>query len=339
MGVVKANAYGHGAEIISSILIKEGVEALAVATVQEAINLRHGGVEVPILVMAGPLPEQLPHYAEHGLDVAIPSIEAARFVAAFQRSANPQLRAHLKIDTGMSRLGCQPGEAQAALNILLETNVSVQSIWTHLAKSTEPADSFSRQQNDLFQGTLAGIDFDGDQHILSSNALATFAEAATAKPGSWVRLGIALYGIMDQREYDTKVDLKPVMTWSSRLVQIKEVAPGTPVSYGGRWVAPAARLIGTVRVGYADGYVRSYSGKASVGIHGKRYPVAGTVCMDMIMIDLGDPSGRHLFNVGDEVILLGSGGPSADELADWSGTISYEVTSRISSRAERIATR
>lgn len=340
MGVVKANAYGHGSVIVSRELIKLGVEMLAVATVREGIELRNAGITARILVMAAPLPAQLDHYVAFDLEVTIPSVEMATYAVEFQRQSDSILRAHLKVDTGMGRLGCQPDELILVLNILNQASISVESVWTHLANATDVSGVSSSQQDATFKQVIESLgvaksEIPLDRHLASSNAVSTYRDSVLPKDYTWARLGIALYGIMDQREYDTRLDLQPVMRWTSRLVQIKEVQPGTPVSYGSQWVASSPTLIGTIRVGYADGYSRSCSGKAFVGIHGKQYPVAGTICMDMMMVDLGDPANRPLFSIGDEVVLMGPGGPSAIEIADWSGTISYEVTTRITARAER----
>ena len=334
VGVIKANAYGHGAILVAKELVSAGVDMLAVATVHEGIELRAAGFNLPIHVLAGPLADQLELYRSHNLDITIPSIDAATMVAS---SGNGKpVRVHVKVDTGMGRLGCRPDELEQLLHILSHrSDIQIVSLWSHFARSTDTEGSFSRTQLSILKKAAGRVGGDFDVHIASSNAMVTFRDSIDFGPRSWARIGVALYGMMDQRAYDNTLDLKPVMKWTSRLVQIKIVDEGTPISYGGRWVASQPTLIGTVGAGYADGYSRQFSNIASVGIRGKRYPVVGTVCMDMFMVNLGDPAGHSSFRPGDEVVLMGEGGPSIFDLADWANTISYEIATGITVRAGR----
>ncbi|NND70800.1 MAG: alanine racemase [Rhodothermales bacterium] len=339
VGVVKANAYGHGAVAVANILLQSGVERLAVATVQEGITLRDAGFDVPIFVLAAPLPKFLDLYRTYNLELTIPSIESAQFVADSIDAESGGVDCHIKIDTGMGRIGCQPDHVRDIVAILSSNpGVRIRSLWTHLARSTDADGIYSGEQVDRFVDAVKNLPNIENiaLHVASSYALNTSRRSISVWSGdTWTRIGVALYGMMDQRGLEDTLDLEPVLRWTSELVQIKRVAQGSPISYGGRWVAQRPSLIGTVSVGYADGYSRQMENRAEVGIRGERFPVVGAICMDMIMVDLGSLEDQQRFNIGDEVVLMGRGGPSVFELADWAKTISYEITTSITARVGR----
>jgi alanine racemase len=337
MGVVKANAYGHGAVRVAEALRQEGVRAFAVATVPEAVRLRIAGLTDTLLVFAAPLPAYLPAYARHDLDVTVSSADVAEAVSAAAKRWGP-LRVHVKIDTGMGRLGVPPGDAARVIRMLERARgVTVAGIWTHFASADEGDDAFTRAQLDRFSEALAPVETGAARlHTANSAALLRLPEHLHSLARPWVRTGIALYGLANVPALAQGAGLRPVMRLTSRVTHLKVVEPGTPISYGRRWHAARRSRIATIGAGYADGYPRLLSNRGTVGLHGKRYPVAGTVCMDMFMVDLGDPDGPGAeMAVGDEVVLFGPGGPSAIEVASWAQTIPYEICCGIAGRVPR----
>lgn len=334
MGVVKADAYGHGAVRVAQVLREEGVARLAVATIPEALQLRRAGFGEPILVFAAPLPAHLPAYVEHGLDAAVTSPLIARAVVEAAQTAGP-LRVHVKVDTGMGRLGMTPEEFAEVVPQLRRTpGVTVAGLWTHFASASSDPE-FTRRQWDLFEQCIAQVGReDALIHAASSGAVFTTPPSTGRFERMVARTGIGLYGASAHlAEWG---GLRPVMRFVSHITHLKTVAPGTPISYSGTWTAPAHTRIATVGAGYADGYPRLLSNRADVGIGGRRYPVVGTVCMDMFMVDLGPPGGPgSAVEVGDEVVLFGTGGPAAYEVAAWAETIPYEVCCRVSGRVPR----
>ncbi len=339
LGVVKADAYGHGAVPVARALAEVGVQHFAVATVPEALRLRRAGIRGRILVFGAPLPAFLPAYVTHELDVTVPSAEIAAAVETLARTHGP-VRVHVKIDTGMGRIGLAPGEAPAVIRRLLQTpGITVAGVWTHFASAGDPDGTFTREQLALFEGVVRSLDgLDAALlHTASSSALFHVPESVHRFDRPLVRTGLALYGLNSRTELSREVGLRPVMRLTSRVTHLKTVEPGTTISYGRTWRAERRSRIATVGAGYADGYIRRLSNRAEVGLHGQRFPVAGTVCMDMFMVDLGAPEGPGgEVRVGDEVVLFGTGGPSAVEVARWADTIAYEVVCGVSARVPRL---
>lgn len=334
MGVVKANAYGHGAAGVASILQEEGVRHFAVATVPEALVLRQTGLAAPILVFAAPLPGFLAAYVEHDLEVTVPSRAVAEAVAMTARTVGP-LRVHIKIDTGMSRLGLPPDEAEAIVRLLeAAPGVTLAGLWTHLATASDEADAFALEQLERFeplrQRLGAAFEF---IHVAHSGGI-LHVPPSFGFERALVRAGIALYGLAPP---EGTTGLRPVMRLTSRITHLKTIEAGTSVSYGRRWTAPRRTRLATVGAGYADGFPRLLSNRAEVTIRSRRYPVAGTVCMDMFMVDLGPP-GTHNEDiaVGDLVVLFGPGGPTTFEVARWAETITYEICCGVSARVPRL---
>lgn len=337
MAVVKADAYGHGAERIVAALRREGVRWFAVATLPEALRLRNAGVHEPLLVFTAPLRAYIPFYARAGLDLTVSSraIADAVVVAA---GLEARLRVHVKVDTGMGRMGLAPDEAAAVVTLLQQTpGVDVVGVWTHLATSDEVDTGFARAQVAQFLDVLKGVPLENAYlHVANSAALYRLPDLLPPGRRALARIGVALFGYMPAADLAEAAGLKQVMTLRTRVTHLKTVAAGTSVSYGRTWTAPRRTRVATLGAGYADGYPRNVSNVAEVGIHGHRYPVAGMVCMDMTMVDLGPPEGPGgAVQVGDEAVLFGVGGPSADELAGWAGTIPYEICCRVSARVPR----
>lgn len=346
MAVVKANAYGHGAVRIARALREEGVSHFAVARVPEALELRRAGIEAPIQVFAAPLPEHLPAYARHRLDVTVSSnavADALVELAAGRPDSAAPIRAHVKVETGMERIGEPPEEAAATVRRLAATNgIEVAGLWTHFAAADEPGqEAFTRRQLDILQeaAEAAGPLSHGRVHAANTPALLHFQESYRALSPTFVRCGLALYGLTrfppEGRAEGSGQQLRPAMRFSSKITHLKTIEAGASVSYGRGWTAPERVRLATVGCGYGDGYARLLSGRAEVGVAGRRFPVVGSICMDLMMVNLGPPEDAPSVEVGDEVVLFGPGGPSAQEVADWSETIPYEVATRVRSRVPR----
>ncbi len=339
MAVVKANAYGHGATACARALRDVGATAFAVATLAEAEHLRRAQIDEPILVFAPPLPDQLPAFQELSLDVSITNLDLLASIS----SGFPDLlrRGHIKFDTGMARVGLQPGEVGAMADILRKSGVDPKAFWTHLAFSANRPDHQTREQVAVFRSCLAECGVAAPAvHLLNTGGFLHHPELRCEYEGqSFSRIGIGLYGVA-HTENAPDPPLQPVMKVVSRILQVKTVPKGAGVSYGHTWHAPTDRWIATVGAGYADGVPRLLSNRGWVGHEesGDHYPIVGNVCMDMFMIDLG-PTDRvreaPTIRVGDEVVLVGDGGPDARAVAAWAETIAYEVCTGISPRVER----
>jgi len=340
MAVVKADAYGHGAIPVTKACWAEGIRHFAVARPAEGIRLRNAGLGGRILVLGAPLPEDLPTYAAHNLDLTVSSPDVAEAVIAAASSAEAApFRAHVKVDTGMGRIGLSPDAAPALIRRLAGTpGVTLAGVWTHFATADDPGSAFARAQRDRFARLLSTLDVSA-QHVHAANtgALLTLDETTAAADGPLVRTGIALYGMAATADLATGADLRPALRWTARVTHVKTVSAGTPVSYGATWRAERPTRIATLGVGYGDGYPRLGSGRAAVRIGGTLRPVVGTICMDMCMVDLGPPDGALAQRVdpGDEAVLLGPDGPTAYDVANWAETIPYEICCGISPRVPR----
>lgn len=336
MGVVKADAYGHGALRAATVLHEEGVRHFAVARVSEAVALRDAGLTAPILVLGAPLPHHLDAYAAHNLGVTVSSVTVADAVMDAATPSAP-LHAHVKVDTGMGRIGLAPEEAPAVVDRLRRAaGVEIAGLWTHFAAADADDPSFAHQQLDRFERVASQIeDAPPCLHVANSSALLTLSKRLSTLSPALVRTGIMLYGLADRADFAAEADLRPVMQFTAQVTHVKTVAPGTTISYGRQWEAPRETRIATIGAGYGDGYPRLCSNRAEVGLHGKRVPVVGAVCMDMLMVDLGPPGTGPDVAVGDTAVLFGPGGPSAFDVATWAETIPYEVCCRVDERVPR----
>lgn len=338
MAVVKADAYGHGAIPISRVLHDEGIRHFAVARPAEGIRLRDAGLTDRILVLGPPSPEQVPVYMKHDLDVTVSSAASAAAVLQHARSSHP-IRVHVKIDTGMGRIGVTPDEAPALVTQLADAaGVSLVGLWTHFATADEPESAFAQTQLARFESVLEELDVSVDHvHTANTGALLTLGAQANAFSGPLVRTGIALYGLTATPDLRERIDLRPVMRLRARVTQLKTISAGTPVSYGARWKASQPTRIATLGVGYGDGYPRLCSGRASVRLGGELCPVVGTICMDMCMVNLGPPdrSPASSVEIGDEATLFAVSPPTVYDVARWAETIPYEICCGISPRVPR----
>lgn len=334
MAVVKANAYGHGLERVAGALVSEGVSYFGVGFLEEGIELRKAGIITPILVLGGAVGYQAGLFLEYNLDLTVSSIALARRVAEEVRRSGRRARVHLKMDTGMGRIGVNWSNAAAFIEEALALpELDVVGIYSHFATADDEDGAFTNEQIERFNQALNSMPFQGKpllRHISNSGAL--FQHPAGLF--DLVRLGISLYGCAPNG-LQPPVSLEPVMSLMSEVVFVKRVPEGTPVSYGCTWRAPRETTIATVPIGYGDGYPRALSNKGFVLIRGRRLPVVGRVCMDQLMVDCGELR----VEVGDPVTLIGSQESqriSAEEVAHWLDTIPYEVTTQISARVPRV---
>ncbi len=342
MAMVKADAYGHGAVRVSRTLEKEGVRALGVATVEEGVELRDAGVKVPVLVMCGLMGEGSPASArmiEAGLTPVLHSAGAIDSLEQAAAGAGREVGVHIKIDSGMTRLGVRPESLGNLLGRLTKSShIKVEGVMTHLADAGE--DDFSAMQMDQFAPCMARIEGAlGPVRVWHvANSIAIMKGWPVGIEGAaecWARPGLALYGECEY-EHPLREEIRPVMGLTSRVMLLKNVPAGTRVSYGGTFTTERQSRLAVVPIGYADGYPWQASGKAKVLVRGQRVPVRGRVTMDMIVIDVTDIEGAC---VGDEVVLLGTQGEgkiALRELAAWAGTIPYEILCRVSKRVPRI---
>lgn len=332
MPMVKANAYGHGVDGVAPFL-EPYVDYFGVAIVEEGIHLRRLGITKPILVAGGTLPEQVPLFALHNLTLTGSSVELLDSAEEFAKTTGKRIKTHLKIDTGMERVGVREYEAEALIRKSGAcSHLEVEGIYTHLANSELADRSYSAMQLERFQQVLdicrrLSLPVPPLRHMANSGGVLNLPETHF----DMVRPGIMVYGVYPGPGADRVVEVKPAVTWHARVSYSKRTQPGRSVSYSSLWQAEAETRIVTVPCGYADGYFRRMTNRAQVIIRGKRYPQVGRICMDQFMVNAGDDE----VHVGDEVILLG-GGIAAEELAEWMGTNEYEVLTNISARVPRV---
>ena len=342
MAVVKANAYGHGAVQVARVLEAEGVAMLGVALVEEGIELRSAGVKAPILVMGGSYEGGYPLMVEHRLTPTLFRREhIAGLMGAAQRTGKPAT-AHLKLDTGMSRLGVQPDELAEYLTLLRAARgaIELEGFLSHFANADVQDDALTALQLRRFREGLAQVRDAGFnpryRHLSNSAGLLGLRALNDGLDLNLVRPGLLLYGLVPDAWLGGGVAPQRVVAWKTGVMHLKQIEAGTAVSYGGTWVAQRPSLIATLPIGYADGFSRVYSGKASVLVHGKRAPVVGRVTMDMSMIDVTDIAE---VKVNDEVVILGAQGDQridAEELAELAQTLHYEVLCSLGARVPRL---
>jgi alanine racemase len=343
-GVVKANGYGHGVQLVARTVLEAGAHSLAVATVDEGVELREAGLKAPILLLAEVSSSALPDALASSLTLTVGSLGGARDVLEVAKNVTGVHRVHLKVDTGMHRMGVAPGDVAAVLDVAAgSTHVDVEGIYTHfnVADGSGADDrGFTHHQIEVFDEVLAATSPDRRPRVvhLANSAGALGYEQARR---DMARVGLALYGYLPAPWLagaleEQHVTLSPVMTLRAKVVASRRVGAGERPSYGRRRALAKDSNIVTVPFGYADGYPRRlFEAGAEVLINGRRYPLAGTVTMDQLLVDVGDDE----VVVGDEVVLLGRQGDeqiSADEWAQRAGTISWEVLCGVGSRVPRV---
>jgi alanine racemase len=335
MIIVKANAYGHGLAEVAKHL-SSSADYIGVAVLEEGILLRELGVTAPILVLGGIWGDQLPHYLQHDLTLTASSVERLEQIDTVSRQMGLKAKVHLKIDTGMERIGVHYYNAHTILESALKcSNVDVEGIFSHFANADSSDLAHARLQMERFNEVLQFYKNHSlpmpIRHMANSPAILQLPESYY----DMVRPGIMLYGVYPSSEITRTVQVQPALAWKSRVVYFKVVNPGHPVSYGSTWQSDHPVRVVTLPVGYGDGYFRSLSNKTQVLIRGKKYPQVGRICMDQMMVNIETDSA---FN-GDEVTLLGEldgESISAQDLADWAGTIPYEVLTNINTRVPRV---
>lgn len=336
--VVKADAYGHGVVEAAGAFLEAGADYLAVALPEEGIELRQAGFKVPIVVFGPYFPGQSEAFVTYGLTPSLASRDALSDLSSAASAAGKRVRVHVKIDSGMGRVGLQCGEALEFLRTVQRApGLELEGAYTHMARADETEKEDALRQYHRFMEVLEKAEGAGIRipirHMANSAGIIELPQTYLDA----VRPGIMLYGLYPSDEVDkSRVDLQPAMEFKARVSHVKRVPAGTPLSYGGIYRTPRETTVATVPVGYADGYSRILGGRgAEVLIGGKRLPVAGRICMDQIMVDAGDAQVR----MGDEVTLFGHQGDAfihADEVARKLGTINYEVTCMVSRRVPRI---
>ena len=338
LAVVKANAYGHGAVKVAEEAVRFGVDYLAVAFLDEALELRQHGIKAPILVLGYTPPEGVEAARRYGITLAAFDDALLEAAAVTNHSEQP-LKVHVKMDTGMGRIGLTdaPSVIRYIERALNTPGVEVEGLFTHYACADEHDKSHVLSQHRRFTEVV--------EHLAQKNIPVRYIHAGNSATAidtpeltyNMVRLGVAMYGMYPSDEVDTsRVQLRPVMSFKTRVVMVKKVPAGTTISYGAKYAAKEdGETIATLPVGYADGFSRMLSGKAEVLLRGHRVPIVGRICMDQCMVRVDDGEAA----VGDEVVLFGSQGDEAimaEELADHLGTINYEITCMLSHRVPRV---
>lgn len=337
MAVVKADAYGHGAVPVSKVALENGATYLGVALVEEGIELRNHGFLEPILVFSGAFEDQLVDFFRYDLEVTVYTKETADSLSKLSRRFQKPIRVHVKVDTGMGRVGVAWENAVNFIEYLATVEgVQLQGLYTHFATSDEKDKTYANLQFDRFKKIIAILDQKNIhiplKHVANSGAIldmpATYLDM--------VRPGVMMYGYFPSNETTESIAIKPAMTIKSRVSFIKPVPENFNVSYGRKFITSRPTRIATIPLGYADGYNRLLTNQAKVTIRGKKYPLVGRVCMDLVMVDIGMVDD---IQVGDEVILFGKQEENAftvKEICKLIDTIPYEVTCWISRRVPRV---
>jgi len=335
MIILKANAYGHGLAEVAKHLGPQS-DYIGVAVLEEGILLRELGVTTPILVLGGIWGDQVPQYLQHDLTLTASSVERIEQIDGVAAGMGVRAKVHLKIDTGMERIGVHYYSAKTLQEAALRCkNVDVEGIFSHFANADAADLSHAHLQLERFHEVLHFYEKNSLpvplRHMANSPAILNFPESHL----DMVRPGIMLYGVYPNAQVRRTVVVQPALAWKSRVVYFKVVRAGHPVSYGSTWQSDHPVRIVTVPVGYGDGYFRNLSNRAQVIIRGRKYPQVGRVCMDQMMVNIEADSA---FN-GDEVTLIGEDGGvsiTAQDLADWAGTIPYEILTNINTRVPRV---
>lgn len=331
MAVVKADAYGHGAVPVSKAIEKK-VDYLAVATLSEAIEIKNAGIKAPILILGEVHPSNARDVVKGGFIQTVYTPAFAKALSVAAAGLRKKARVHLKIDTGMGRVGVPFGKGEDTFEKISKLpNINIEGIFTHFA-GAEEIDEFTSEQLKRFRSFISRID--SVSYILhAANSAAVLYHKDSHL--DMVRVGLSMYGLYPPGGRKIGVKLKPALKFKTRVVYLKKVPAGTPLSYGSTYVTKKETSIATLPVGYADGLPRALSNRGEVLIRGRRHPIAGRVCMDMTLVDAGNSNVR----IGDEAVLIGSQGKetiSADDIGKLADTISYEIICGIGKRVPRV---
>ena len=336
MGIVKANAYGHGLVPVARHLETRGVDQLGVAFVEEGIALRRAGVRVPILVLGGIFGPQVAQFIANDLEITVSSVDKLRQVEAAAEALGRKAVVHLKVDTGMERVGVHSYSAGPFIEAAAASRwCTVKGVYSHLACSDDPGSAMTLEQLDRFREACAHFERIGApmplRHLANSGGVLHF-------PETWldlVRPGIVLYGVLPDPASRRTIDVRPALSLVSQVVYFKVVKGGNTVSYGATWTAPHDTRVITVPIGYGDGFPRALSSRGEVLVRGERRPIVGRICMDQFMVDLG-PEGTA-YNE-DPVVLIGGQGDASipcEAVALTAGTIPYEILTGLNERIPR----
>ena len=333
MAIVKADAYGHGALEVSGTALYNGATCLGVALPEEGEELRNHGIDVPVLILGLVNPEEAFKIVRARLEQTLCTLEAAEALDQVAGASSLKINVHIKVDTGMGRIGISPGDTLAFVRAIKQfKNLCLKGIFSHLPRADEADQSFTHGQINLFRDLLREIEASGihipQRHLANSAGILNFPESHL----DLVRPGIMLYGLSPSPHMNHETALKPAMTLKTKIAYLKQVSPGTSISYGHTFTCPGRMRVATLPIGYADGYNRGLSNGAYAIIRNKKAPLIGRVCMDMCMFDV-----TNIENVqtGDEAVLFGNR-PTADELAHRLDTINYEIVCAVGKRVPRI---
>ena len=337
LAVVKADAYGHGALEIAKTLIDSGASGLCLATIDEAVELRRHGIDVPMMTLGFTDTSRFEDAVRYDVEQSVYSYDIAKALSDEAVKQGKTCKIHIKLDTGMGRIGFKTdgSETDEIVKSCLLPGIEPYGVFSHFAVADTPDDEYTKKQFELFMNQIEVLGQQGirfvKRHICNSAGILRFPEMHL----DLVRAGIILYGLMPPGcpEPVVDIDLKPVMNWYAKVIHVKTVPAGTTVSYGRHFKAERTTEVTTVGIGYADGLSRKLSNGFELIIGGKRCPIIGNICMDMCMADTTDLDVRPA--VGDRVTVFGSA-RSADELAEALGTINYEITCDVGKRVRRI---
>ncbi|HLC29804.1 MAG TPA: alanine racemase [Dehalococcoidia bacterium] len=332
MGVVKANAYGHGAVAVARAALEAGATHLGVACVDEGAQLRKAGLKAPIVVLGYLPPWEATQAVQYSLTPTVTTQETALALARAAQEADTHVPVHVKVDTGMARFGLPPQEVEGFVAFLQTlSGLSLEGLYTHFATADEADKTYTRQQYRAFLGVAERLPQALVRHVANSATVADLSDMSL----DMVRPGIALYGCYPSNQVTRSLDLRPALSLKSRVARLSTLSPGDTVSYGRTWTADRASRIALIPCGYADGLPRLLSNRGAVLIRGRRAPIAGRVCMDQFMVDV-----THIPDVEqhDEAVLIGRQGEleiSVEEVAEQAQTISYEILCALSARVPR----
>jgi alanine racemase len=336
MAVVKADGYGHGMVPVARAALAGGAEWLAVALVEEGLALRAAGVDAPVLVMTEPPAAAIPALVEGGLTPAVYSSGFSHALDAYARDRGAPIAVHVKLDTGMRRVGVPQADWEDALTTVRDAGgLRFEGLWSHYAVADEPDHPFIEHQSREFARALELAGRLGVRPAITHLANSAGTLHLHEHHHDMVRPGLAIYGLEPAPGLAGDTALEPALSWWARLSLVKRLAAGEAVSYGLVWAPEADTTVGTVPAGYADGVVRALTNVGEAVVHGRRVRYAGRVCMDQLVLDLGDLPAR----AGDEVALIGRQGGAAvtaDDWAGWLGTINYEIVCGIGKRVPRV---
>ena len=338
MAVVKANGYGHGAERIAFTVLDSGANRLGVATLGEGVCLRMAGIMAPIMVLGYVAADQADVAIKYNIGQTVYSFAAAQAISLKAQERNKKALVHIKVDTGMGRIGFLPNESsvEEVIRIMKLPGLFVEGIYTHFSTADYKDKTWTLAQKEIFEDFCQAITDKGFnipiKHAANSAAMIDMPETHY----DMVRPGIAIYGSYPSDEVDHSIiDIIPALSVKARVSCVKEVPAGTPVSYGRKYITPGPRIIASLPLGYGDGYSRSLSTSGEVLLRGKRVPIVGSICMDQLMVDVTELGG---VDIGEKAVMIGKDGNeniSIEEIAEKTGTINHEILCMLSERMPR----